>query len=463
MVPLITAASACSLHNVMLPSQNYGTKKGIKCGTNLGQGFGMKRACCGGLQIKANSQNYNGDDKFSRVFSTSSIRQNFTIRAYEVDANGIASIETLMNYFQHSITYHCKTLGVHDDVAGSTKEMIKRNLVWVYSEMQVSTYRYPKWDDAVEVETWLSTAGMNAVRFNWIVRDFKTNQMLNRASSISVLMNKLTRRLSKIPEEVRREFESYLVNSRIIIKDGDKKIPKLDDTTADYICTGLRPRWSDLDINFHVNNAKYVSWILESIPQSILMNYELSAMSLKFKRECNRDSKLQSLAEVCNGVEILRGRTQWRPKPTNNFDIFNHVPEDSIKDFFVLAPLASPQHRPRAPSPVVLASFSATSSAVRKGKTATIALLLHPPRVPTRLPIARHLHLMTLHPSRRSHHQVPIRDARSTTLIHGNSSTRHNTQLRVSPLSTQRRPRRRRRPPCGSSSSPPIWFRIFFN
>ncbi|QHO01266.1 Acyl-[acyl-carrier-protein] hydrolase [Arachis hypogaea] len=100
MVPLITAASACSLHNVMLPSQNYGTKKGIKCGTNLGQGFGMKRACCGGLQIKANSQNYNGDDKFSRVFSTSSIRQNFTIRAYEVDANGIASIETLMNYFQ---------------------------------------------------------------------------------------------------------------------------------------------------------------------------------------------------------------------------------------------------------------------------------------------------------------------------------------------------------------------------
>ncbi|RYR20461.1 hypothetical protein Ahy_B03g065600 [Arachis hypogaea] len=353
MVPLITAASACSLHNVMLPSQNYGTKKGIKCGTNLGQGFGMKRACCGGLQIKANSQNYNGDDKFSRVFSTSSIRQNFTIRAYEVDANGIASIETLMNYFQHSITYHCKTLGVHDDVAGSTKEMIKRNLVWVYSEMQVSTYRYPKWDDAVEVETWLSTAGMNAVRFNWIVRDFKTNQMLNRASSISVLMNKLTRRLSKIPEEVRREFESYLVNSRIIIKDGDKKIPKLDDTTADYICTGLRPRWSDLDINFHVNNAKYVSWILESIPQSILMNYELSAMSLKFKRECNRDSKLQSLAEVCSdknnnnsdnniecnhmlrfedGVEILRGRTQWRPKPTNNFDIFNHVPEDSIKD-----------------------------------------------------------------------------------------------------------------------------------
>ncbi|XP_025635252.2 palmitoyl-acyl carrier protein thioesterase, chloroplastic-like [Arachis hypogaea] len=303
--------------------------------------------------MKANAQNHNGDDKISKVVSKSSIRQNFTIRSYEVDANGIASIETLMNYFQSSIIDHCNTLGIHVDAAGSSKEMIKRNLVWVYSEMQVWIYRYPKWDDVVEVETWLSSEGKNAARFNWIVRDFKTNQMLNRASSVCVLMNKLTRRLSKIPVEVRREFESYLKNSRIIIEGDDKKIPKLDDTSADYICLDLKPRWSDIDINFHVNNAKYVSWILESIPESILMNYELSSLTLKFKRECKRDSKLQSLAEVCSdnnnnnnnnnveynhmlrsedGVEILRGRTEWRLKPTNNFDIFNHDPEASIKD-----------------------------------------------------------------------------------------------------------------------------------
>ncbi|KAL4393014.1 hypothetical protein S83_037483 [Arachis hypogaea] len=344
---IITAAPImCAFHNVMLPSQNYGTKKSIK------QGLGVKRGSCGGLQMKANAQNHNGDDKISKVVSKSSIRQNFTIRSYEVDANGIASVETLMNYFQGSMIYHGKTVGAYNDVAGTTKEMIKRNLVWVYSEMQVLTYRYPKWDDVVEVETWVSTAGMNAVRFNWIMRDFKTNQVLNRASSVSVLMNKLTRKLSKMPEEVRRELESYLVNSRIIIEDDDKKIPKLDDTTADYICTGLKPQWSDIDVNFHVNNAKYVTWILESIPESILMNYELSSMTLKFKRECKIDSKLQSLAEVCSdnnnnnnnnveynhmlrfedGVEILRGRTKWRPKFINNFDFFNHVPEASIKD-----------------------------------------------------------------------------------------------------------------------------------
>ncbi|MED6217342.1 hypothetical protein PIB30_016746 [Stylosanthes scabra] len=346
--------AAASFPNVMLPSQNYATK-GIKSGNafanfNLGQGV-KKRACYCGFKVRANAHNYNGDDdKFSRVISKS-IRHKFSIRAYEVDATGKASIETLMNYYQSSIVDHFKKVGIHDDVSGSSKEMMKRNLIWVYSDVQFETYTYPKWQDEVEVETWISAAGMNGVRFNWILRDFKTNQVLNRASSVCVAMNKLTRRLSKIPEEVRREYESYLVDySSIIIEGDNKKIPKLDETTSDYICSGLRPRWNDLDIHFHVNNANYVSWILESIPECILMNYELSGMSLKFKRECGIDSKLQSLAAICgddedimnnnnnnvecnhmlrfeDGVEILRGRTNWTPKPSaNNFPIFDHVP-----------------------------------------------------------------------------------------------------------------------------------------
>lgn len=27
----------------------------------------------------------------------------------------------------------------------------------------------------------------------------------------------------------------------------------------------LQPRWSDLDVNQHVNNVKYIGWILEVI------------------------------------------------------------------------------------------------------------------------------------------------------------------------------------------------------
>lgn len=57
--------------------------------------------------------------------------------------------------------------------------------------------------------------------------------------SVWVMMNKLTRRLSKIPEEVRQEIGSYFVDSDPILEEDNRKLTKLDDNTADYIRTGL--------------------------------------------------------------------------------------------------------------------------------------------------------------------------------------------------------------------------------
>ena len=53
------------------------------------------------------------------------------------------------------------------------------------------------------------------------------------------MMNKLTRRLSKIPEEVRGEIEPYFVNSDPVIAEDSRKLTKLDDKTADYVRSGL--------------------------------------------------------------------------------------------------------------------------------------------------------------------------------------------------------------------------------
>lgn len=52
------------------------------------------------------------------------------------------------------------------------------------------------------------------------------------------MMNKVTRRLSKIPEEVREEIGSYFVNSPPVVEEDNRKLPKLDDT-AEYIRRGL--------------------------------------------------------------------------------------------------------------------------------------------------------------------------------------------------------------------------------
>lgn len=269
-------------------------------------------------------------------------RQNFSIRSYEIGADRTASIETLMNHLQETALNHVKTAGLLGDGFGSTPEMSKKNLFWVVTKMHLMVDRYPTWGDIVQVDTWVASSGKNGMRRDWLLRDYKTGEILTRASSNWVMMNKETRKLSKIPDEVRAEIEHYFVDAPPVVEDDNIKLPKLEETNADYVRTGLTPRWSDLDVNQHVNNVKYIGWILESAPKQVVEKYELASMTLEYRRECRKDSELKSLTSVlgnagdnigiansdhvgCQHVllfqggngEIVKGRTKWRPKYPN--------------------------------------------------------------------------------------------------------------------------------------------------
>ncbi|KAI4376637.1 hypothetical protein MLD38_014378 [Melastoma candidum] len=270
-------------------------------------------------------------------------RQNFSIRSYEIGADRTASIETLMNHLQETALNHVRTAGLFADGFGSTPEMSKRNLIWVVTKMQILVDRYPSWGDTVQVDTWVSGSGKNGMRRDWHVQDLKTGEIITKASSVWVMMNKHTRRLSKMPEEVRGEIEPHFIDCSPAVAEDGRKLPKLDDDTADFIRSGLTPRWHDLDVNQHVNNVKYIGWVFESAPQPILESRELSAITLEYRRECGKDSVLQSLTTLARdgatapdnlldgssqmecqhllrlegGTEILRARTEWRPKNAN--------------------------------------------------------------------------------------------------------------------------------------------------
>lgn len=282
-------------------------------------------------------------------------RQNFSIRSYEIGADRTASIETLMNHLQETALNHVRSAGLLGDGFGSTPEMSIRDLIWVVTRMQLVVDRYPSWADVVQVDTWVSASGKNGMRRDWVVRDSNTGETLTRATSVWVMMNKKTRKLSKIPEEVRREIEPYFMQCEPVLDEDSRKLPKLDNSTAEHVRTGLTPRWNDLDVNQHVNNVKYIGWILESAPVSILETHELAGITLEYRRECGRESVLQSLsaasssspgATACSvmdtggaeydhllrlesGVGIVRGRTKWRPKYAHNCHDARAIPAEN--------------------------------------------------------------------------------------------------------------------------------------
>lgn len=173
------------------------------------------------------------------------------------------SIETMMNHLQETALNHVCVAGMNGDGFGSTHEMTRLNLIWVVTRMQVHVERYPSWGDVVEIDTWVAGSGKNSLRRDWIVRDYKTGYILAQATSTWVMMNRNTRKLSKFPEAVKNEISPYYLERTVIDQSHHEKLEKLGDDTAQYIHSNLTPRWTDLDVNRHVNNVKYIGWILE--------------------------------------------------------------------------------------------------------------------------------------------------------------------------------------------------------
>ncbi|KAJ4957754.1 hypothetical protein NE237_024865 [Protea cynaroides] len=265
-------------------------------------------------------------EKDSRIFS-----ENYTIRSYDMGPNHAATIQTLMNLLQETVLGHFRSMGIMKDGLGSTPEMSAKNLIWILSKTHVVVDRYPTWNDVVRVETWFIPSGKNFLGIEWIIYDSKTEQILTRASSKLMMMNKETRKLSEWPEGVRREFEPQFIDSLLLDKD-NSRLPKLDHSKMEFVRNGLTPRWNDLDINQHVNNVKYVGMMLESVPISFLESHEIYDITMEYRRECAMDDVLQSLTSFCHettdqcfhllraecGAVVVRGKTKWRPKHAKN-------------------------------------------------------------------------------------------------------------------------------------------------
>ncbi|KAB1214493.1 Oleoyl-acyl carrier protein thioesterase, chloroplastic [Morella rubra] len=287
-----------------------------------------------------------------------SFKEKFIVRCYEVGINKTATVETIANLLQEVGCNHVQSLGFSTDGFATTTTMRKLHLIWVTSRMHIEIYKYPAWSDVVEIETWCGTDGRIGTRRDWIIRDYATDQVIGRATSKWVMMNHDTRRLQKVSDEVRDEYVVYCPRvPRLAFPEKNnsslRKISKLEDP-AHYLKVGLVPRRADLDMNHHVNNVTYIGWVLESMPQEIIDNYELQSITLDYRRECQQSDIVDSLTSVepvdeaeavsklqgtngspaateededlpqflhllrrsGDGVEINRGRTEWRKKPT---------------------------------------------------------------------------------------------------------------------------------------------------
>jgi medium-chain acyl-[acyl-carrier-protein] hydrolase len=235
--------------------------------------------------------------------------EKFLVHSYEVDRTKMATVPSLCQYMQEAAWHHAEHLGV------GFEALQNRNLAWVLYAQIIRFDNFPHWDDDILVKTWPS--GRERLFFE---RDFQvlsdSDEKLAAASTRWLVIDMASRRPQRIDFPYRSEidFLEHAIQCEFV---------KFN-ITPDSGSHSFKVDYFDLDVNSHVNNVRYIEWILKSNNPDFHHGHRLRELEIHYIAEAlygeEIEVKMQQLDQLNYyhvlrsmpaGKELCRARTQW--------------------------------------------------------------------------------------------------------------------------------------------------------
>ncbi|TFZ40743.1 hypothetical protein E4100_04085 [Soehngenia longivitae] len=199
--------------------------------------------------------------------------KNYVIPYYDTGTNNYLKPEMILSYMAETSTWHIDSLGLGNDT------LDKYNYAWLLNRWEVDISDYPRAKEEVIVSTW--TTGFNKFyAYREFIMKSSDNMELARASTIWILVDSITKKPKRIPTEMIHIFSTN--NEKMVERKVDFK------HYNDYLYSeekNIYIRKSDIDNNNHVNNVKYLEWMLDSTDDDILNNHNIKSISIEYKKE----------------------------------------------------------------------------------------------------------------------------------------------------------------------------------
>lgn len=195
-------------------------------------------------------------------------QEEFKIRATEIDFNQHATLPAICNLLQEVAGNHARKLQF--DIT----DLQKDKLTWVLHRLFVRIDRYPDWRETITIQTWPSSGdGIRAYR-DFLIKD-SGDSVIGKCLSYWLMMNTESRRPTRIPKEI---LQMAPKNIDHVLPVTEADFP--DITNPDY-SNSYNVRKTDLDLNRHVNNVRYIEWALSALPEEAKVN----EIDIKFMAE----------------------------------------------------------------------------------------------------------------------------------------------------------------------------------
>ena len=181
------------------------------------------------------------------------LEKEYNLRLCDFDRYGRIQPAAILDIFQEVATLQAEQMGV------GRASMLAKGVYWVVVRMKYEVLRQPQLHERVIARTWPHTVS----RFSFL-RDYamraEDGETLIKATSEWVVVDARTHKFASIADiyDGSRDFEQERSFDA-----KPKKVGNLPDDTAKPF--RIVPRYTDIDLNGHVNNAKYANFVLDAL------------------------------------------------------------------------------------------------------------------------------------------------------------------------------------------------------
>jgi medium-chain acyl-[acyl-carrier-protein] hydrolase len=153
------------------------------------------------------------------------------------------------------------------------------NLFWAVIEYDIEVTRLPKFNEIITITTEATSYNKFFCYRRFEFLDAK-GQILLTIMTTWVLMDKTSRKVSRVIDDIVAPYESEMISK---IARPHKFAKFMDEEILAKKC--YMARFSDLDMNGHVNNSKYYDWAADMIDFEFQKNHQPKRIFIKYNHE----------------------------------------------------------------------------------------------------------------------------------------------------------------------------------
>jgi acyl-ACP thioesterase len=194
------------------------------------------------------------------------------VHAYDVDFRKCATAESICRWFLEAAWNHAEQLGV------GFAALAQDNRFWVLVRLLVQIDQYPSWGQRSQLTTW--PRGVSGVL---ALRDFElcdtSGRRLAAGTSSWLVLDAQSHRAQRLDKVVRQI--PAVITRQALGRDPAKILP----TEPGPARLNTAVRYSDIDVNHHVNSARYVGWCLDTYSLEFHHQHLLRSLEVNYTGE----------------------------------------------------------------------------------------------------------------------------------------------------------------------------------